>query len=262
MHDLLWPAFDSPQDLAAVEQLPLSRRGVPPSSFAALERAAEYWPDRPAISVLQDAERWETPHTRTFAQLASDVRRAAHALFDAGARRGEATALLSPNCDELITAILGAQAIGVAAPISPGLSVAHATELVGLAAARVVIAAGPELDAAAWQSAREIAAAVGAHTLLALRPTGASGVGPTLEPLDGVELDYFRDRLAASASEELRRLAAERAAREALAGHQRVAARLDDGQITVVVGDVSEADVRAALRPLNLAWELEAESGQ
>lgn len=196
--ELLWPAFERPEDLEVVERIPLADRGLPASSFAALERAASLWPDRPAISVLPDAERWEQPHTRTFVELLLDVRRAAFALAGAGVGRGEATAMLSVNCDELITAILAAQAIGVAAPINPGLSVGHAADLVRLAGARTILASGPELDAAAWDAAREIAATTGAQTLLALRPTGAAGAAPSLEPIDGVDVGYFQDRLDAS----------------------------------------------------------------
>lgn len=196
--ELLWPAFERPEDLADVERIPLADRGLPASSFAALERAASLWPDRPAISVLPDAERWEQPHTRTFAELLLDVRRAAFTLAGAGVGRGEATAMLSVNCDELITAILAAQAIGVAAPINPGLSVGHATDLVRLADARVILASGPELDAVAWEAARTVAAAAGATTLLALRPTAAAGEAPALAPIDGVDVAYFQDRLGAS----------------------------------------------------------------
>ncbi len=202
--ELLWPAFEGPADLAGVEQVPLAERGVPTSSYAALERAASLWPDEPALSVLPDASRWEEPVTRTFAQLAADVRRAAYVLHAAGARRGDAVALLSVNCDELITALLAAQAVGVAAPINSGLSARHATDLVRLAGARIIVAAGPELDAQAWEAAREIAAAVGASTLLALRPTGAAGEAAALAPVDGVDVAYFQDRVAAAPADGLR----------------------------------------------------------
>lgn len=198
---LLWPEFEGPEDLEPIEEIELSERGLPTSSFAALERAAERWPDRPAITVLADAERWREPHTRTFAQLATDVRRAAFVLHECGAQSGQAVALLSVNCDEMITALLAAQAVGVAAPINPGLAAGHAADLVGLSGARVIVASGPELDAAVWEVAREVAQAVGALTLLALRPTGAQGSGPALEPLDGVAVAYLGEQLNSAPDE-------------------------------------------------------------
>ena len=63
-----------------------------------------------------------------------------------GVRRRDAVAILSVNCDELITALLAAEAVGVAAPINPALAAGPAAELVRLSGAKVIVAAGPELD--------------------------------------------------------------------------------------------------------------------
>ena len=70
MSDLLWPAFDGPDDLAAIEGVPLAERGLPGTTYDLLARAAALWPDRVALSVLSDASRFEHP-------VAADLRRAA-----------------------------------------------------------------------------------------------------------------------------------------------------------------------------------------
>jgi fatty-acyl-CoA synthase len=183
----LWPTYAGPSDLAAVEAIPLADRGLPESTTAALARAAELWPDRPAVSFLPDAERWDQPVTRTFAQLATDVWRTAALLRALGVARGDAVALVAPNCAGLLTALLAAETAGIAAPINPGLTAAHATGLAKLARARVIVAAGPSLDPAAWELGRTLATAVGAAALLALEPTGAAP-DADLEPLEGVRV--------------------------------------------------------------------------
>ncbi|MBJ7520088.1 MAG: acyl-CoA synthetase [Solirubrobacteraceae bacterium] len=194
--DLLWPEAYGPEDLEAIEAVPLAERGLPVSTYAALARAAELWPDRTAAICLPDAERWEEPSGRTFAELLADVHRAAAVLAGFQVRRRNAVALLSPNCEELLTAVLAAETAGIAAPINPGLASEHVVELVRLASARVIVAAGPELDPAAWEVAREAAQAVSAVALLALRPTGADGAAPALAPLEGVEVGYLADLAA------------------------------------------------------------------
>ena len=194
--DLLWPEAYGPEDLEAIEAVPLAERGLPVSTYAALARAAELWPDRTAAICLPDAERWEEPSGRTFAELLADVHRAASVLAGFQVRRRNAVALLSPNCEELLTAVLAAETAGIAAPINPGLASEHVVELVRLASARVIVAAGPELDPAAWEVAREAAQAVSAVALLALRPTGADGAAPALAPLEGVEVGYLADLAA------------------------------------------------------------------
>ena len=195
-NELLWPSFHGPDDLAAVERVPLSERGLPASTYEIVRRAAELWPARPAVSVMPDAESFHTPLVRTFAELASDVHGAAAVLAELGVRRGEAVAVVSVNCAEMLPLLLAAEAVGIYTPINPGLTAEHATELVRRSGAGVIVASGPELDPHVWAHAREIATNTGARALLAFRPTAASGQPPALEPLDGVEVAYLQARMA------------------------------------------------------------------
>lgn len=197
-HELLWPAFTRPGDLVEVERIPLCDRGLPASTFELVTRAADLWPDRLAVSVLPDADSYDAPVVRTFAELADDVNRAAAVLSDVQVRRGEAVAVVSVNCAEMLALLLAAEAVGIYAPINPALTAAHAAELVRRAGAGVIVASGPELDREVWSHARAIATTTGARALLALRPTGVSGEPPPLEPLQGTEVDYLSERMAAA----------------------------------------------------------------
>jgi fatty-acyl-CoA synthase len=189
--DHLWPADGGPTDPEDLERVPLDDRGLPESTYHALVRAAELWPERPAISCLPDAERWDQPQTHTFAELADDVHRAASVYGRLGVGRRDAVAIVSVNCSEMIAALLAAEAVGIAAPINPALTAQHAAELVRLSGAKVIVAAGPELDAHVWELAREIAVATGARALLALRPTAPTRAAVALEPLAGVTVAYL-----------------------------------------------------------------------
>ena len=189
-NQILWPAYDHPRDLAAIETIPLEDRGLPTSTYDLLVRAAGLWPERTALTVLPDGARWREPVSRTYAQVLADVHRAANALHDAGVGRGDAVALMSPNCDELITATLAAQVAGIAAPINAGLSTGQIAELLRRTGARVMVAAGPNLDARIWSTARALAAAGAIDTLLLLRPTGTRV--PSDPPvIDGVRVAYL-----------------------------------------------------------------------
>ncbi len=64
----------------------------------------------------------------------------------------------------------------------------------------MIVASGPELAPDVWALAREIASRSGARALLALRPTGATGRAPALEPLEGVVVAHFQ-QLAATAAD-------------------------------------------------------------
>ncbi len=188
MGDLLWPRYDGPGDLAAIEAVPLADRGLPGTTYELLVRAAALWPDRVALSVLPDGERWEQSAKRTYAELLSDVHRYANAFHALGVRRTDGVALLAPNCDELVTATLAAELAGIAAPINSGLSREHIAELLRRSGARVLVAAGPGLAPAVWESARELAADTGMDALLALNPTAAGPAELELVPVDGVRV--------------------------------------------------------------------------
>jgi fatty-acyl-CoA synthase len=199
----LWPRFRDPADLAGVERVPLAERGLPATTYELVTRAAALWGERTAVSVVPDAQRWLDPRRRTFGELAADVHRAANVFAALGVQRGDAVALLSVNCAELLPAMLAAEAVGIAAPINPSLSAEHATELVRLAGARVIVAAGPELDPVAWEHARWIAHATGAQALLALRPTAPEGPPPVLEPLGATAVAYLAECMAEADPAEL-----------------------------------------------------------
>ena len=195
--DLLWPDCATPGDLATIEAVPLEERGLPESTYALLTRAATRWPDRTAISVLPDAARWREPLRRSFAELLADVHRNANLLHDLGVRRGDAVALMSPNCAELITATLAAELAGIAAPLGGGLSRQHLAELLRRSGARVLVTAGPELAPDIWDTAQDLAREGRLDALLALRPTGAAGAPEPLPALDGARVGYLGELAAA-----------------------------------------------------------------
>ncbi|MET7806572.1 acyl-CoA synthetase [Micromonospora chersina] len=194
---LLWPDYARPVDLAAIEAVPLEARGLPESTYALLARAAARWPGRTALTVLPDAGRWREPVCRTFAEVLSDVHRYANVLHDLGVRRGDAVALMSPNCAELVTATLAAQVAGIAAPVGGALSRPHLAELLRRSGARVLVTAGPELAPATWDTAQALARDGLLDVILVLRPTGAAGAPEPLPAIDGVRIGYLGELAAA-----------------------------------------------------------------
>jgi fatty-acyl-CoA synthase len=196
--DVLWPRYAEPADIADIEAVPLAERGLPVSTYALLRRAATLWPDRTALRVLPDGDRWQEPTVVSFGQLLTDVHRTANLLHHLGVDRHSTVALIAPNCAELVTATLAAQLAGVAAPINAALSLDHITELLRRSGARVLITAGPELDPATWATARQLATARVVDTVLLLAPTGETVSSPeplgvdglTIGPLHALAMDF------------------------------------------------------------------------
>ncbi|MCX2714430.1 acyl-CoA synthetase [Mycolicibacterium sp. J2] len=189
--DTLWPDARSPHDVAIIEQVPLQSRGLPASTYDLVLRAGRLWPDRTALTVLPDGADYLSNATRTFGQLAADVTRSAKVLQYFGIQRGDAVLLISPNCDELITATLAAQAAGIAVPINGSLSTEHVTQLARLSGARVLITAAPDLDPAGVRRAAALVDAGLIDTVLLLRPTLAAAAPGPLPVVSGATIAYL-----------------------------------------------------------------------
>lgn len=199
--DPLWPTYDQPGDLKTIESLALEDRGLPGSTYDVLARAAMLWPDRQALTVLPSAEQWTRGEAVGFAQLRDQVHRIANLFHQHGVRRTTAVGLLTPNTGLLPATLLAAQLAGIAAPVNPSLAAEHAERLLGLGGARILVAAGPELDPDAWRTARTVAASLRCSALFALRPVGAPEPVPALEPVEGVEVAHLHIAAAAQPTE-------------------------------------------------------------
>ncbi|MCG7204767.1 acyl-CoA synthetase [Streptomyces arenae] len=190
---MTWPRYDQPDDLAAIEATPLAERGLAATSYELLRRAAENWPDRTALTVLPDAASWRTPKERTYAELLGDVHQTANALHRLGISRHDTVALLSTNCDELLTALLAAQLAGIVTPINPALARDHVAELIRRSGARVVVTASPELDAEAFATSAALAEAGLVDHVLVLRPTAAEATAAELPKAGNATVGYLTD---------------------------------------------------------------------
>lgn len=191
----LWPRYAEPGDLLAIESIPLAERGLPQSTYELLSRAAARWPDRVALTVLPEAARWREPLRRTLGELLADVHRYANLLRRLGVGRGDAVALMAPNCAELTSATLAAQLAGIAAPINASLSAGHIEQLLRRSGARVLITAGPDLAPETWDSAVALATRGLVDVVLVLRPTGTDTVQalPAVEATHSGYLDVLAD---------------------------------------------------------------------
>jgi len=154
----------------------------PSSTYQLLLDAAGTWPDGIATQWIPDP----ADHTRclawTYAELAGTVTRIANALTALGVRRGDAVTLSSVNTSMLYSATLAAQAVGIAAPVNPSLSGERIAELISRTESRILVTAGPELDPQLWPRMLETARQAGMSAVLALRPDGAYGDPPALDP--------------------------------------------------------------------------------
>lgn len=191
-----WPICRSHHDLARIEAVPLSERALPESTYAVVAAAAARWPDGIAMHLLSSGAQWDNAESWTYTRLAQAVRRCANLFHAQGVSRATAVTLMSANTGLVLAATFGAQAAGIAAPVNPTLTAERLVALARLADSRVIVAAGPELDPETWAKARHVASVIGIQALYAVRPEGAAGCGPELQPLARTTVEYLDAALA------------------------------------------------------------------
>jgi fatty-acyl-CoA synthase len=192
----VWPPYTGSQDLADIERVPLAARNLPATVYDLVQRSAHERPDAVAHRTLRDGAAWDAPEERSRAELLAQVNRMGNALTALGVGRRDAVGLLSVNTAELVPALLAAESVAIAAPLNPALSTGDLAGLLERAGARVLVAAGPELDAAIWGRAIELAGDLRLDAVLALRPTGADGPPPALAPVPGVRVAHLGELAA------------------------------------------------------------------
>lgn len=106
-------------DVVALEALPLSDRHFPVSTYDLLRRSAETWPGRPALTVIDDPRAFEVSRRLTYQGLLEGVTSMANLLGELGVGPTDVTAYLLPNLLETHIALWGAEATGIAFPLSP-----------------------------------------------------------------------------------------------------------------------------------------------
>ncbi|GAA2675677.1 acyl-CoA synthetase [Actinoplanes palleronii] len=187
-------------DPVAMEKVPLAERGLPASTYALLEQTAKSFPDREAVVLLGTLG--DAPDSFTYPELFQQVTRIANALTRLGVGRGDAVAMPSPNNGEMLAAILGVQAAGVILPINPMLAPEAIGAMLAVSGARVLIAAGPEVHPRVWNLATVLGERLGLKAVLALRPDGARGPGPSLGE-KAVPVAYLEEWAAVESADQL-----------------------------------------------------------
>jgi HIP---CoA ligase len=107
----------------------------PPTIPEAARRAAETWPDAPALVV--GAQTW------SFAELWADARATASAMLAAGLGHGDRVGIWAPNTREWILAALGAQSVGAAiVPMNTRFKGREAGDILRRSRAKLLFAPG------------------------------------------------------------------------------------------------------------------------
>jgi fatty-acyl-CoA synthase len=151
-------AVKSLADIAAIEAVPLAERALPESTYAALAASAKRGPDRTALTFFLSAERLGKTHVWTYADLITNVTRAANLFASLGITADRPAACVLPNLPETHFTIWGGEAAGAALAINPMLEPKQISNLMRSARVSVLVTLAPALNPKTWPAlASEVA---------------------------------------------------------------------------------------------------------
>jgi fatty-acyl-CoA synthase len=150
-------------DLAAVEafeQVPLSERDIPKTTYEALQTGAQIDPDSTALSFFLRVANFKDPFVWSYRELFADITRAANAFRRLGIEREDVIAYVLPNLPDTHFVIWGGEAAGIVFAINPLLEANQIAELLNAAKAKWLVTLAPTPKVDLWQKATAAAASV------------------------------------------------------------------------------------------------------
>ncbi|MCW5650295.1 MAG: acyl-CoA synthetase [Ramlibacter sp.] len=145
-------------DIEALERTPYAQAIPSRTTWGLITHAAQRFAERTALRYLPSADLQAAPRDVSYAELASQVRRAANLFRSLGVGPDDAVAILAPNIPETQFALWGAQLAGRACPINYLLQPEHIAALLAASGARVVVALGPNAELDLWPTVQKVQA--------------------------------------------------------------------------------------------------------
>ena len=132
--------FASVADRDAIEaEMPWAARDVPATLYAQLQRTAEAFPDRPAVSFQLFSGPGDTAETLSWRVLKDKTTQAANLFRSLGVGETDVIAYVLPNCNETVFTLLGGAVAGIVTPINPLLEPEQIAAILRETEAKVVI---------------------------------------------------------------------------------------------------------------------------
>ncbi len=147
-------------DIEAIEQVPLSERQLPGSTYEMVQRSAERFPERTALRFFLTGEHYDHAPSWTYRELLAGINQTANMFHDLGIGRDDVVSLLLANCPQILFSLFGGEAAGIVNPINPLLEPEQIAEIMNAAGSKVLVTLAPFPRTDIWEKAEKVCALV------------------------------------------------------------------------------------------------------
>ncbi|MBE8590936.1 acyl-CoA synthetase [Pseudomonas sp. MAFF 301449] len=137
-------------EVDVLESRSLVEHDLAPSTYEAIKRVAERTPLAPALSFFLDAEDFSSTFTWNYAELFTDITRAANVFYELGITPDDVIAFVLPNLPETHFTIWGGEAAGIVMAVNPLLEASQIADLLRAAGVKLLVTLAPQPGSNLW----------------------------------------------------------------------------------------------------------------
>ena len=149
--------FGTIDDIRAFEAMPLAERDLANSTYEAICRVAEKYPNNAALHFFLEGTAYKKSVRFSFRELVERLNQTANMLHDLGIGPEDTVSYVLPNLPQTYFTLYGGEAVGIANPINPLLEPHVIAEILNAAQTKVLVTIGPFPRTDVWEKVASIA---------------------------------------------------------------------------------------------------------
>lgn len=143
-------------DVEAIESIPLTEQGLAPNTYETIRRAAQQYPDYPALIFFLQAKAYEKAVTWKYPELLAKLHQTANLFHELGVGPRDTVSYILPNLPQTYLALYGGEAAGIACPINPLLEADTLAEILNAAETKVLVTIGSFPRTDVWEKVASV----------------------------------------------------------------------------------------------------------
>ena len=143
-------------DVEAIEAVPLAEQGLAPNTYETIRRAAQKYPDYPALIFFLQAKAYAKALTWNYPTLLAKLHQTANLFHELGVGPRDTVSYILPNLPQTYLTLYGGEAAGIACPINPLLEADTLAEILNAAETKVLVTIGPFPKSDLWEKVASV----------------------------------------------------------------------------------------------------------
>ncbi len=138
-------------DIEAIEQIPLSERGLPANTYEAIRRGVSINPDGVALHFFLQGDLYDKGVSFTYREWLGALHQTANMFHALGLRPGEVVTMILPNLPQSFLTIFGGEMAGIVGPINPLLEPEAFVDIMNAAQSKMLVTLAPFPGVDIWE---------------------------------------------------------------------------------------------------------------